>query len=68
MCQSLLLLGKGTFCRMLRTGGGRWPSACRAGEAPEEEESSERETNHERLLTLGDKLRVPGGKVGGGMR
>ena len=25
---------------------------------------SERETNHDRLLTLGDKLRVAGGEVG----
>ena len=27
--------------------------------------SSEREKNHERLLTLGNKLRVAGGEVGG---
>ena len=27
--------------------------------------SSERETNHERLLTIGNKLRVAGGEVGG---
>ena len=29
---------------------------------------SERETNHETLLTLGNKLRVGGGEVGGRMR
>ena len=29
--------------------------------------SPEREKNHERLLTIGNKLRVAGGKVGGGM-
>jgi len=28
---------------------------------------SERETNHERLLTMGKKLRVAGGEVGEGM-
>ena len=28
---------------------------------------SERETNHERLLTLGNKQRVPGGEVGGAL-
>ena len=27
---------------------------------------SERETNHERLLTIGNKLRFAGGEVGGG--
>ena len=27
--------------------------------------SSERETNHERLLTIGNKLRVAGGEVAG---
>ena len=29
-------------------------------------QSSERETNHERLLTIGNKLRVTGREVGGG--
>ena len=29
--------------------------------------SSERETNHKRLLTLGNKLRMAGGEVGGAM-
>ena len=29
--------------------------------------SSERETNHERLSTPGNKLRITGGEVGGGM-
>ena len=28
---------------------------------------SERETNHKRLLTIGNKLRVAGEEVGGGM-
>ena len=28
---------------------------------------SERETSHERLLTLGNKMRVAGGEGGGGM-
>jgi len=31
------------------------------------EKSSERETNHESLLTIGNKLRVSGGEVGGEM-
>ena len=30
-------------------------------------ESSERKTNHERLLTTGNKLRDAGGEVGGRM-
>ena len=30
-------------------------------------EKSERETNHKRLLTMGNKLRVAGGEVSGGM-
>ena len=29
--------------------------------------SSEREKNHESLLTIGNKLRIAGGVVGGGM-
>ena len=29
--------------------------------------SLEKETNHEKLLTIGNKLRVAGGKVGGSM-
>ena len=29
--------------------------------------SSEREANHKRLLTIGNKLRVAGGEVGGGI-
>ena len=33
----------------------------------ETEEKSERKTNHERLLPLGNKLRVAGGEVAGGM-
>ena len=35
-------------------------------EGETEWEKSERETNHERLLTLGNKPRVVEGKVGGG--
>ena len=31
------------------------------------EKKSERETNNERLLTLGNKLRVAGGEVGEGI-
>ena len=31
------------------------------------EKKSERETNHERLLTLGNKLRVDGGEVDVGL-
>ena len=29
--------------------------------------TSENKTNHERLLTLGNKMKVAGGEVGGGM-
>ena len=29
--------------------------------------SSEKEKNHERFSTIGNKLRVPGGEAGGGM-
>ena len=33
----------------------------------EEGKKRERETNHERLLTIGNKLMVAGGEEGGGM-
>ena len=36
------------------------------GKEKENKTKTERETNHERLLTLGNKLRVAGGEVGGG--
>ena len=43
------------------------PEDRRGREARLNGKSSERETNHERLLTLGNKLSVAGGEVGGGM-
>ena len=40
---------------------------CRGKEGKQNGKSSEREKNHERLLTIGNKLRVAGGEAGGGM-
>ena len=39
---------------------------CKGREGKENGKSSEREKNHERLLTLGNILKVAGGEVGGG--
>ena len=39
----------------------------RAKEGKLNRKESQREINHERLLTLGNKLKVAGGMVGGGM-
>ena len=33
-----------------------------------EKKKMERESNHKKLLIIGNKLRVAGGEVGGGMR